>query len=221
MSTFRRRLMMAIPQGGGGHNLPPEYQEVKWISNPGSTKREGAIDTGLKLDNTSYGIKVMTKVRYAAYWAVISTGWYADALYLGAGGSQQTMLSGFGSFDLHPYDDGDFMLIEANFIGDGHFKINGEVVPDVSATPYRQSKNTAILGMMHVASQMGGCPEVVEIVISQGSEIIRDWIPCYRKSDGVRGLYDIMGSIYAPTNSSFYTNEPSETSARYSIGENV
>lgn len=36
--------------------------------------------------------------------------------------------------------------------------------------------------------------------------LIRDFVPCYRKSDGVIGMYDLCGTICSLTNTPFYIN---------------
>ena len=42
--------------------------------------------------------------------------------------------------------------------------------------------------------------------IYKDDQLIRDFVPCVRKRDGVAGMYDLCGTICPLTNSPFYTN---------------
>ena len=51
-----------------------------------------------------------------------------------------------------------------------------------------------------------GTLDIYSCKIWDSSTLIRNFIPCYRKSDGVIGLYDLCGSICPLTSTPFYIN---------------
>lgn len=60
-------------------------------------------------------------------------------------------------------------------------------------------------------SAYASCMRLYRFKMTQGSTLIRDFIPCYRKSDGVAGLYDLISKR-------FYTNAGTGT---FTKGPNV
>lgn len=205
MDDFRKRLMKMLT-GGGGHNLPPEYQEVSYIDNHNG----GAyILPELTLSGADWGLRVVCKFKQTdSYQAIISVGgWYQNSLYLGASNSRNINLQGLSSMvNLNDYR-GSEVDIEANFKNSGVISINGvTVATNVSAK--NQTRKVYLLAMFYGSATIGtGCrSEVKEISFSSGSEVTRDLVPCYRKVDNVRGMYDLSGSICPLTGTPFYVN---------------
>lgn len=47
---------------------------------------------------------------------------------------------------------------------------------------------------------------VYSMKIWEGNDLVRDFVPCIRRSDHKAGFYDLAGSISSETGTSFYTN---------------
>lgn len=60
--------------------------------------------------------------------------------------------------------------------------------------------------------------QIYSVKIRENDVLIRDFIPCYRKSDNKPGLYDLCGSICPLTNSPFYINAGS---GEFTVGSDV
>ena len=51
-----------------------------------------------------------------------------------------------------------------------------------------------------------GSWKVISFMIIKNNVLVRNFVPCYRKSDNKPGLYDLCGSTCSLTNSPFYVN---------------
>ena len=218
MSGLIARRGMMVGAGGKGHNLPPEYQEVEWISNP--------YGTNIKFPNPftmqGWGIKAKFQVpnNRATYQCCIKgtvTG-QADVTYFGVAGNprkQQIMATRSYVRSLNEYAE-QVITVAVNYKNDGLCTIDGEQAESVPSLPSISNVDDfSIFGY----KTYGGCPPVYELELTVGNEVVMDFIPCYRKSDGARGFYDVKGTIYEPTNSPLYSNESGDK--RYTLGPEV
>ena len=90
--------------------------------------------------------------------------------------------------------------------GDGSYSIDantgkincGEIDATLPIHLFGRKQSTKITSFFE--GKIYGCK------IYEDGVLIRDYVPCYRESDGVNGLYDLCGSICAETGTSFYVS---------------
>ena len=177
--------------------LPQGYQEVEYIESSGTQY----IDTGYK--PTSNNLRIACEFEYTAdhstssVFGSESSGKYsiipygAPAFYVGSGVgllAQTTVLNTKYSLDAH-----------ANA---------GTLTVSLNGTTNSASYSGSILTTVNigvfcniiagVASQFCSM-RLYAMRIYDNGNLVRDFVPCYRKSDNVAGLYDLV-------NGTFYTN---------------
>lgn len=177
--------------------LPTEYQEVEYIQSSGTQY----IDTGYK--PTSNNLRVVCDFEYTAdhsassvfgsessgHYSIVP--WGAPDFYVGSSTqllTQTTALNIKYALDVH-----------AN-AGTLTVSLNGKT----NSASYSGSILTTVnMGIFcniiaGVASQFCSM-KLYAMYIYDNSNLVRDFVPCYRKSDNVAGLYDLVNNV-------FYTN---------------
>lgn len=197
---MRRRLMLRNTSGGWEPVLPDAYQRCEWV--------------GVSRNNTDRAIlihdNILTKAELADYVFSFTMGNISDSYYSSdqligivcgtsgnAGcylGSKHNLL-GMGSNAIGEYSSvqkrdyemrwtensgavysGNDIIISRNFTstsGDQQFKIG------VTSTANRPLSF-----------------ECYKAKITKQNTVIADLIPCYRKSDGAIGFYDVVGNVF-------------------------
>lgn len=186
--------------------LPVEYQEVEYIESTGTQ----AIDTGHDATNKKYKAVLDTQFTQATEYSqiLLSAGinaWCGQIRNVyGIGGSYKTTISSLDRATL------EFIGNYENNIS-CRLKINNEEV----IRPYMQNEGNVSLfagiEQQTTFSYHSKAKLYSAKLYDENNTLIRDFIPCYRKSDNVIGLYDIV-------NNRFYTNAGTGT---FSKGNNV
>lgn len=199
---LKKQYMMYSPKKG---RLPSGYQEVEYIQSTGTQY----IDTNhiFTADNQ----KLETKVKFittGGRWAgvfkfnvgnALSIAPYNNKLWFGRNGDYYTTTT---------YNDGDLLNIKAiaknrNLTG----YVNGQEVLNILYSntytpPYNYYLFAQNYGDNNNSPWGMGNSRIYYFRLYENDVIIRDFIPCYRKSDNEIGLYDIVGN-------KFYTNQGS------------
>ena len=187
--------------------LPSEYQEVRYIQS-----------TGTQYINTGYVIKSNNlKFDLDAAWTGSASGTFAS--YFGFMKSSSATNPRIG---LHNYS-GTFMYgcnatINTDTVdkkdhafvlsGNGSsqsLSIDGEIV-NTSSTAYDLSSNT--LSLFLFARNLAGASnnlvpaKIYRFKLTVDGRVQRYMFPCYRKSDNVIGMYDIIGNTFYPNSGS-------------------
>jgi hypothetical protein len=188
--------------------LPTEYQEVDYIATSGTQY----IDTGYVLKSNKF------KVDLIVQFTGTNTATFAS--YVGFMESSSTVTPRFG---IHNYTSGTYMYgadatlsTESTitkertlliFNGNGttqSLSVNGEV--HSSTTSFNMSTNTLsmYLGARNVAGAVNNAlaTKIYRFKLAVNGKKERDLIPCYRKSDNIIGMYDLVYGV-------FYTNKGS------------
>lgn len=190
--------------GNSYQKLPQEYQEVEYIESTGTQY----IDTRYKIDDTC-GYKIDVSILDSI-----------DSIELGVKGT------GDSRWCLNSYSyiyiswntyvnivqvDTDRHIIQMNYKND-----RKRIVDDIEYRPITQTLNPSasnynvLLFAAHWGSNsvsLYGSARIYSCQITKGSNIVRDFIPCYRKADNEIGLYDTV------TNT-FFTNQGTGTFAK-------
>lgn len=185
-------MMMAKKSG-----LPSEYQEVEWISTSG---RFEYLDTGVIptneivfeiRDTTTYHIKRYTfgsSEKYCYKW----------------NGNQVTVYMGDVSWN--PYWIDRYKATRTLKFDAPNGQILDDDVVEARGTPNINETNTLKLFNVSNPTETSFIGNIYYAKFTENNYLIRDFIPCYRKSDGVIGMYDLCGSICPLTNTPFYIN---------------
>ena len=206
---------IAAIEGGGGSGssiLPSEYKEVEFLQVDGS---QYIITDYYPTRNTNIISRCYSSGNGMYIYGVRNSGDTASFSFLKTGGNSTLANCRIGSAtvqysELVSYADSSLKSVP-NSIGSlsVYLKIvdvfssttkvdkSGDVIPEefTSALPlyiFNCNQNGA-------ATSSGLSGNLYRLTIKENGVIVRDYIPCYRKSDSKPGLYDIV-------NKQFYTN---------------
>lgn len=194
IETRRRNIDREAP-------IPIEYQQVEYLQSTGSNW----ILTDVKGYASTIGIKVYfaeggfsNYSMGAAYGSARGIGLNPSVYnlnYYSAAGLGYIRLSNFGIAS-----DADLFSVEANYLNSGNIKANDIIVADGKTFGGANYYITIFaFNLETYISNRTGSGKITRAEITDGSEIIRKFIPCYRKSDLVAGMYERMNGV-------FYTN---------------
>lgn len=210
MSELRRRLMMQ-QAGGGGGVLPPEYQQVEWIKQTNAGGQYFLFDfafdpltDAMELEQdyvTDYG-GTRTSFGYRLYHGSVTNALYSvgGMGFWVANDTQSEVLKVGGT-------------PKSFKCGNNIIEINGTVFsPSIVFTNTPKYKFT--WGALNDAGVIS-VPYInlyfISLKISRNGVKFVNLVPCYRKSDNVAGMYDIINNV-------FYTNAGSGS---FEVGPDV
>ena len=206
-ALMRRRMMMAAKEQSGG-GLPDTFQRVEWVGIP--SKNGAYIDTGVACSATT--IRMVAK-----YVHLGSSDCYGVATKKGDGSNNQYSFFGYFSwksqFAWGTYFYGPACSPNTVYEADATFKNRDQqvVLNGVSGsndkTAYANGTGTFYIFGRNNDGAIGNQPAGMRFYylrIYIDDELVRDCIPCYRKSDGEIGMYDFVSN-------SFFTNAGSGT----------
>ena len=198
--------------------LPNEYQEVEYIENTGSQY----INTGVVLTN---GFRIETQINISNWYSegnftgvcyyagVIGANTYRDYIVVYKekpmlGMNTDTQATSTLSLNT-------WYTIDASTIsGNGYYKIDETTVTSSSNAVSHSNLNLWLFGVNNNndGKWWNAYIKMKETKIYNNSNtLVRDLVPCYRKSDNAIGMYDL-------TNDTFYANSGTGT---FSKGDNV
>lgn len=182
--------------------LPAEYQEVEYIESTGTQY----IDTGIS-GNTNIGVllsvslsnvvsdKVLFGSRNDSGDTRFTIGNLNSYFYFGFNrtySNQQNTISANTKYD-----------IKMNYFVSGVGEYNNISV-NLTTTVDTQTYNCLLFGHNRIGVITYASYKLYKCEITNGSTIVRNFVPCYRKSDSVIGLYDTVNKV-------FYTNQGTGT----------
>ena len=179
--------------------LPSEYQQVEYIESSGTQY----IDTGIK-GNNQYRIDSTFKTKTISIsQAVYGTfeGNESTSLYLYCSSGKQFQV-GYGTFQNLDVSWQDNTLYETS-LRNGKIIINGTENTISTASSFT-TNNNLIIFKVNGSSGSGMSIQLYDFKMYDNNVLVRNFIPCYRISDNVIGLYDIVNNV-------FYTNQGSGT----------
>lgn len=193
MSVFRSLLQKSS-------DLPDIYQQVEWIGNTGSSY----IDSGIISDNMtafSFEAKFNTNTLSNTWNTVFMDAWHTG-LTLGRGGNV--------IFNNYPYkyENNSNILVHNNniyeFAGNQSYLIvDGVQYSTQSKTDYDKLNYSMQIFKQNNSTNYGRI-SLYYLRFYDNNVLVANFIPCYRKNDGVIGLYDSV-------NKNFHTNLGSGT----------
>jgi hypothetical protein len=201
-----------INQGEGqfvkGYKLPSEYQLVEYIKTTGTQH----IDSGVPLRN---GLKIVVDWVYAD----ADSGNSYTGGHIGSPGNRWLIGSqrsntyffavGTGNVPTE-FTFGDRDVVEAYWKDkNSHFICNGVKSTKYNYQIYTLAEEPTYTYYMGAVNRTGSATLKPKLTIYnwkfyQDDNLVRDYVPCYRKSDNVIGMYDLV-------NGKFYTNKGTGT----------
>ena len=216
MDDLRRRLMFS--EGGGGGLLPKEYQQVEYLQNTGTQY----INTGVSY-NTTNGTRVVADILaiqtysgaancytfFGSGTASGSTPTSTTVLQLRgfnnvqntvAFGSSQQCVTTASVFTPNVF----FNLDSTMKVGNNSIKIDGITKAQTTMIDYGAGSTLNyylfaynLNNSPHYGTPTGTISIKIKIFsIYEGDTLVRNFIPCYRKSDGVAGMYDTVSKTF-------------------------
>lgn len=195
----RRRAIMA---GAGGPILPAEYQQVKWIGSSGTQY----INTNVKYyKHTIYLDAEITKALNNYLIGVGVSGQMANkAFYIGVGTStygiqaRANNISESLTWHDESYTSQRFKMLCND--ADGNILYNGNTYSSPKLdTNQANTIPLYLFGQNYGGSfQHGSTARVYRCTIwnKTTGDMVADLVPCYRKSDNVIGMFDLVSEAF-------------------------
>ena len=191
-------------------NIPSEYTEVEYLESTGTQY----IDTGF-VPNSNSGFK--TKIVFSGYTDGIddfiiglrsNDNTYGRFAYTCTDFNNITFYCSFGTTTSSSYRYNSNMPSSEIIECELNYKNSNTTITQGVEGLLPDKNNFIGEGLSFYlagAYNAKGIPKYkamrqYECELTQGTEVVRDLVPCYRKSDNVAGLYDLV-------NNTFYTNQ--------------
>jgi hypothetical protein len=176
--------------------LPKEYQQIEYIES-----------TGTQYINTGYLQKNKVTVD-CKFYSITPTKNY---LYGSTQSSGAMMYNGLYCNDLLEYDWKEVYYTASDYVTMTQRIVGDDTVVVINNQPFTlKTGTTAVESIIYLFACNGGArlyPTPLRcyyFTIYDNNVLVRDFIPCYRKSDGEIGLFDIVEQ-------KFYTNQGTGT----------
>lgn len=175
--------------------LPQEYQEVEYIESSGTQY----IDTGFK-PNQNTLIKIKGIINNNAFIFGTRTGYSNKAF--GICSTSSKLRGDFNDINQDSYISAD--LVFTAELGNYKFVANGTNIATFTQVNFQCDYNLVLFANNNGGNIVFSNSQIDYFQIYDNNTLVRNFIPCYRKSDNVIGLYDSV-------NGTFYTNAGSGT----------
>ena len=174
--------------------LPAEYQEVEWLASHGSEAIK--LPAVSKLSDISLDFQMLSTDPPTLFgFSSATAGTSAEDFYI-ALNSQRKYYVWYGQKRIVSSITDD-MSRSVITLKDGIFRINGvvfaEFEPDAAVAPETYLYGRARVGVVYDLAKM----RVYSFIVKEpgGADQIA-LVPCYRKSDGVAGMYDLAAGLF-------------------------
>lgn len=206
MSLMTRRRMMAVKTGGHAPRLPSEYQEVEWISPTGMNR--------IALPNVAFNGNAIIRCRY---WMENQASSEQALIMARSGGNNTCFEIGFSSTAnrIFAYSTGGTSalitdsMIYRNWVDLEAVYSTSTPTKALSVTANGTTKTATGAGVNQTGSNVRialfSNPEVYALpcyaklayaqIILYGVETFY-LVPCYRKSDNLIGVYDLISKSF-------------------------
>ena len=181
-------ILWKLDEGG----LPAEYQQVEYIQSNGNQY----IDTGVSGNAIGeYEIKLNALGSQAHSWEQYFAGNRDTSSLVGKlyCSSYKVMYQGYPSssdIEFGSYSN----TIEAKVLRSTGIVSNGVYKSAYGGAPW--GALTFYIFNSHSEPTLGASMRLYYLKMYSDGELVRDYIPCYRKSDSVIGLYDLVSRTF-------------------------
>lgn len=188
--------------------LPDEYQEVEYLQSTGTQY----IDTNVKMNATTV-VKMTFSATSQVDDAAIIGCWDSNLngfvfLHKGYGdGFQFAYANGGYNGNIVPYDTNSHIVEITGTEG----KLDGVTLATAGSKNIISTSSIYICGIGTYNKLQKISAKIFSCQINDNGETVRDFVPCYRKSDNIPGLYDSVNNV-------FYTNAGTGT---FLVGKDI
>ena len=187
----------SISGGGQSYRLPDEYQEVEYIETSGTQY----INSGYYANgNSQFEFKITYKTNAGVPFGAYNGSWQTGYGYYHNNTSSNSEYVHYYS-NAQTSQQGSQNTTQEIIINKGNVKVNGITTYTTPYNTFTIDYPTYVLAGNWAgtrAEQPIAC-KLYYFTIKESNELKREFIPCYRKSDSVIGMYDLE-------NNTFYTN---------------
>lgn len=194
--------------------LPASYQQVQYLRSTGTQyidtdfklnqNSRVVIEASLPVGNLGYGYRL-----FGARNAASNKGFFISS-------STSTNNSGLLYAD-YGNSGASFVQIDNNVhmydFNKNVFSLDGTTLKTFTTSTFTTSYNAILFGGNSGGTIVAKSWQIYSCKIYDNGTLIRDFIPCYRKSDNVAGMYDIV-------NNAFYT-DANANATNFQVGPNV
>lgn len=186
--------------------LPDEYQQVDYIESSGTQY----IDTDYLNTGTMVVYLVASVSKSDNQQGIFGATGIATSnsqlrLYTGQNGDVNKLQYNYGTQNPISYQASitglDTRTKTKYTFGNGTFYINGNPYISYTVNTFPNAQKSTIFAVRSVSGDIAflSSMKLYSLKITDNNELKRNFIPCYRKSDNVVGLYDLVNNV-------FYTN---------------
>lgn len=176
--------------------LPATYQAVEYIEST-ETERE-YIDLGIKgTENTKVDIEFQaTGTRFLPFGARLSASARAFAIWSMSGDVGTQLRIGFDNTSGYTGPNTTSDRYHIILSKEGAF-VNDTKVWTSNYTSFETPGTLLVFGYRSSGTAMATCKmKLFVLKLWENNRLTRDVVPCYRKSDGVAGLYDLVSDTF-------------------------
>lgn len=188
------------PNNGTGqfeyeYDIPEEYQEIEYLESNGTQY----IDTGYFANiNTRVVAKLFTTEVANKNWfggSVIGSGATADGFAFNSMSENSIeYLFGNSGWNTETVYDATNSLIALDF-SNQYIYINSDTAARPQVTTFtEQTLSLCLFARNGGSANISG--RIYAFEIYEGSTLVRNFIPCYRKEDNVAGFYDMVNGVF-------------------------
>ena len=177
--------------------LPTEYQKVEYIESTGKQ----CIETNYVVNENDVLV-----LRYEVTRAVNNGDNFlfssrrldgdTNGLLCSSYGTQQRWYARFGHSSSKQAESTEYQLSGVLQLSKGSFVVNGTQVLALAYSAMPVGTLTLFGQFKADGRFVGGNLKCFSFMIARNGTVIRDFIPCYRKSDGEAGVYDIVTNTF-------------------------
>ena len=199
MSNFRRRLMCVQQHGG----LPAGYQEVEYIESTGTQY----IDTGIKLSNNSnveINAKLTATLKRKSYY-LFGSSLDQKRYMIAVGSTTDKYLADFknNSYRINSSVSAFDNVFHIHRINNLNYYIDNILQGSQTSLIFSNTENAYLFDVIGRPTDSSVGVQAWQIKyckIYDNDTLVRNFVPCYRKSDNVVGMFDTVEG-------KFYTNQ--------------
>ena len=183
--------------------LPDEYQQVEYLKN---NYTGDYINTGIKAtQNTVFEIDTVSEDDYSVFGA----DGIGENMFNLTGNSTRSFRWGTQMWNGSGYSCQERMLISFG----QKIYINGNLVKEFNAETFTTDEVYLFRRKNDGADQR--ISSIYSLKVYESDELIRHFVPCIRKSDGLKGLYDLVqGRFYTNANYGMFASSSQDKSFR-------
>ena len=213
MNKKKQYFMNYVQSGGVSPRLPSAYQEVEYIASNGAS---GSEAQGNQWIDTGYIPNQNTGVEYKFSYQAISTygrrimgilenaGTFEPGHFRTLSGSTFIAQRGGNAYSTSSISGVvDKVYTITSFKGNDNIIVDGQTITSLVWTTQTLTQPLYLFALNENGSaEYKAKATIYYVKIYENNTLVRDLVPCYRKSDGEIGLYDLVNDV-------FYTNQGS------------